>query len=458
MSNNYDYEYAVIGSGAAGHTAALMAGRSGKKVVLIESGLIGGSTTTRDIPYAAALRMSQLYTDSRIGMKMGISSGSLRFNYPTVLNWRANIVKKSILDIRKELAAAKVAYIRGFAHFLGPNKLAIGNKGNLTAKKFLIATGVQPVTTGISGLDEIEYLLPDQVLTMKRLPKVVMVIGGGTTGCEIAEYLAELGVKVLIAELSERILPKEDPEVAEVLSKCFTTKLGVKVITGARVVAVQNDRQAKKVIFMNDGKEKSVRVEKVVLATGSKPAVDIGLENAGVKFDADGIIVNSAMQTSSRCIYAAGDVIASPLKVSSTEKASYEAAVAMANMMNRAKSPVDYRGFIRTTHTTPMVASTGLTEDQCVQRDKKYQQAIVLTRNAPISKTEGHEDGFIKIIANKKESTILGATAVCPHADLIVQEIALAIRAELKLLDIATAPHVATGWGELVKLAARRLT
>lgn len=458
-SNKYDYEYAVIGSGAAGQAAALMAGRSGKKVVLVEAEQLGGATTvTRDLPYGVALEFSQLYTEARQGARMGISSGNLHFNYPTVRNWRAGVVRRSVMEIRKELQAAGVKYAKGFAHFLEPNKLAVGTNGTLTAKKFLIATGAKPITTGISGLDAVKFLTPAQVLDLKKLPKVVMVIGGGASGCEAAEYLAELGVKVLVTELAERILPKEDPEVAEVMTKHFSKNLGIKILPGSRVVAVQNDRRATKVIFMNGGKEKSVRVEAVVLAAGTKPAVDLGLENAGVKYDLNGIKVNDAMQTSARHIYAAGDVAASALKVSSAEKASYEAAVAVANMLNRAKSPVDYRGFARVIHTYPRIASVGLTEDQCIQRDRKYRQAIVLAKEASVSKVDGFEDGFIKMIVAKKDGKILGATAVCPQAELVIQEIVLAMRTDLKLLDIATAPHTTMGWAELVKLVARRLT
>ena len=176
-SNKYDYEYAVIGSGAAGQAAALMAGRSGKKVVLVEAEQLGGATTvTRDLPYGVALEFSQLYTEARQGARMGISSGNLHFNYPTVRNWRAGVVRRSVMEIRKGLQAAGVKYAKGFAHFLEPNKLAVGTNGTLTAKKFLIATGAKPITTGISGLDAVKFLTPAQVLDLKKLPKVVMVI------------------------------------------------------------------------------------------------------------------------------------------------------------------------------------------------------------------------------------------------------------------------------------------
>lgn len=457
MGSKYDFDYLVIGSGAAGRTAALMAGRSGKKVAIAEAKQWGGATLVgRDVPYAAASHFSQLYNASVRGARMGISSANLKFNYPTSLHWQLSAIKSAGGGSKKELEEAGVKCLKGFAHFLEPNKLAIGNNGTVTAKKILIATGAVPITQGITGAETVECLTPEEATRMRKLPKVVMVVGGGASGCEVAEYLAELGVKVLLAELSERIMPKEDMEVAEVLTRQLSKRLGVKVLTGARVVAVQKEKSIVKVVFMSGGRERSVRVEQVVLATGSQPATDLGLENAGVKYGAKGIKVNAAMQTSARHIYAAGDVVATKNEVSSTEKAAYESAVAMANMLNHAKGTVDYRGFVRMTGTFPRVASVGLTEDQCMQRDLKYRQATVLAKETIASAVEGFEDGFMKLIVNR-EGRILGATVVCPRADLVIQEIVLAMRTELKLLDLATAPHVATGWNELVKLAARRL-
>lgn len=457
MPTKYNYDYIIIGSGAAGGTAALMAAQSGKKVALIEAKHWGGcGPNIRDIPYAAASKFSQLYSDAKLGSKFGLSSTNLKYNYPTAIRWRAVAAKRAGAGSKKDFIAAGIDCIPGFAHFIDQSTIAVGNKGELKAKKFIIATGTVPSIGEISGTDQIKCLTPGDVMILPKLPKVALVVGAGASGCEAAEYLAELGVKVILLELSERILPREDTEVAEVIEKRFTKTLGIKVVTSARVSSVQEVGGIKKAIFLKDGREKSIKVEAIVLATGVRPATDLGLENAGVKYSLRGIKVDKSMQTSSRHIYAVGDVAATASNVSSTEKSAYDAAVAISAGINRAKGIADYRGFVRMTNTSPKVASVGLTEDDCIKRALKYKKDFVPLSAIPASNTNDFKDGFIKMIINR-EKKIIGATIVSPDADLAIQEVVLAIRLEAKLLDLATAPHVATSWSELVRLVTRRL-
>jgi|GEM_PF-41912 len=478
----FDYDFVVIGSGAAGGTAALMAAGAGLKTAIVEAKHWGGTNVNRrDIPYAAASFFSQNYKASLEASRFGLNSANLKYNYPSVLNWTQTAARRAGANSKKEFEEAGVKCIEGFAQFIGPNEISVTDHENITAKKFLIATGSTPVDPNITGVKIgegkaetgfVKCMLPEDVLTATRLPKVVMVVGGGATGCEIAEYLAEMGSKVLIAEISERLLPKEDPEVGEVIEKRFSKSLGVKVLVSSRVLAVENGAtevtangrkiNVKKVTFMNGGKERSVKVESVVICTGSKPAVDLGLENAKVKYNQEGIKVSKTMQTSEKHIFAAGDVaiqqkVADRIEVSSTEKASYEAAVATSNVVNRNKGEVDYTGFVRMTGTNPKVAVIGLTEDECQARDLKYRQTLVPLGSISASNTCDFRDGFVKIIISKKEQKIIGATVMAPHADIIISELVLAMKTELKILDFASVPRVATSWSEAVHLAARRL-
>lgn len=458
MATKYNYDYIIIGSGPAGGTAALMAARAKKKVALIEAKYWGGcSANYRDIPYAAASKFSQLYSEAKLGTKFGLSSVNLKYNYPTAIRWRAIAAKRAGAGNKKEFEAAGIDCIHGFAHFIDQNTIAVGNRGELKAKKFIIATGTVPDNGGVSYADPAECLTPSDVMVLPKLPKVVLIVGAGASGCEAAEYLAELGAKVILLELADRILPREDAEVAEVLGKRFAKTLGIKVITGARATSVQSEKKIKKVIFLKDGREKSVKVEAVVLATGVKPATDLGLENAKVKYTNSGIKVDKSMQTSSRHIFAIGDVAATSTNISSTEKAAYDAAVAISAGVNRAKGIADYRGFVRMTDTYPKVACVGLNEDDCIRRAIKYKKDLVPLSAIPASNVNDFKDGFLKMIINR-EKKIIGATIVCPNADLVVQELVLAMRLETKLLDLATTPHIATSWSELIKIAARRLS
>lgn len=452
--SRFDYQYVVIGSGAAGSAAALMAAGLGAHTAIVETDRWGGTTLNyRDIPYAAALGFAQRYAEAVAGSRFGMSSANLRFNYPTVLNWQAAAVRRAGGGNRKVFENAGIDCYHGFAQFISSHEIAVGDK-QISSEKFLIATGTNVGINGITGIDTVSCWSPNTALRMAKLPRVMMVIGGGSTGCEIAEYFAALGVEVLIAEAQDRILPREDPEASEVIEKHLKDRFGVKVLTDSRVVALQRDNEGQQVIFVRGSQEKSVRVEAIVLATTTEPSTDIGLENAGVKYSYRGIQVDQNLRTTNRHIWAAGDVIGGE---SSTEKATYEGKLATLNAISNAGNIVNYTGFIRMTDTLPKVAKVGLNEIECAQLKEKQKSALVPLEAISAANTNDFRAGFVKLTINAK-SQVLGATVVSPDADLVIQEIALALRAGMQASELAGTPHAATGWAEAVRMAARELS
>lgn len=451
--SRFDYQYVVIGSGAAGSAAALMAAGLGAHTAIVEADRWGGTTLNyRDIPYAAALGFAQRYAEAVAGSRFGMSSANLRYNYPTVLNWQAAAVRRAGGGNRKVFENAGIDCYHGFAQFISSHEIAVGDK-QISSERFLIATGTNIAINGITGIDTVSCWSPDTALRMAKLPSVMMVIGGGSTGCEIAEYFAALGVEVLIAEAQDRILPREDPEASEVIEKHLKDRFGVKVLTGSRVVALQRDNDGQQVIFVRGSQEKSVRVEAIVLATTTEPSTDIGLENAGVKYSYRGIQVDQNLRTTNRHIWAAGDVIGGE---SSTEKATYEGKLATLNAISNAGNIVNYTGFVRMTDTLPKVAKVGLNEIECAQLKEKQKSALVPLEAISAANTNDFRAGFVKLTINSKNQ-VLGATVVSPDADLVIQEIALALRAGMQASELAGTPHVATGWAEAVRMAAREL-
>ncbi|MBQ6394678.1 NAD(P)/FAD-dependent oxidoreductase [Candidatus Saccharibacteria bacterium] len=453
MGKNFDFDYIVIGSGTAGSAAALMAAGAGLSVALIEANQWGGSELcSRNIPYKAALHFSHEYAQALKDVKMGLSSANLRYNYPTYLGWRFSVTKKCGAGNKKRFEDAGITCIKGFAHFVGPNTVAVDNK-QFTGRKFLIATGSILAKTNIAGAGTETCLTPSNILNLKRLPKVAMVVGAGATGCEIANYLAELGVKVLLAESKKRVLPKEDTEVGQLMGEYFEKKVGIKVLTGAKVIAIEQEKTAKKVIFAHEQQEKAVRVEAVVLATGAAPATDLGLENADVKYDKDGILVDRTLVTTNKSVLAAGDVLGGE---SSAEKASYQAAIATSNIINRNKGAAEKRHYVRVVDTLPQVACIGMTEEDCKKKKIKYLSAITPISQLATANITGLPVGFVKMLADR-DGKILGAAIVSPQADIVIQEIVLAMKAGLKPLDIASTPHAAGTWAEAVRLTARKI-
>lgn len=454
MSRKYDYDYVVIGSGAAGSAAAFSAAGLGVRTAIVESDKWGGSTLNyRDVAYAAAMNFAERYSSAVYGSRFGMSSSTLRYNYPTVLNWQATAVRRAGGGNHKVFENAGIDCYHGYATFISPHEIVVED-AQISAEKFLIATGSNLVPRGIAGVDTVSCWTPDTVLRMPKLPKNMLIIGGGSTGCEIAEYFGALGVQVLVAEADERLLPKEDPEVSVVIEDFLSKRFQVEILTNSRVVALEQDLKGKQVIFVRDGQEKSVRVEAIVFAVAPEPATDLGLENANVKYGYTGIKVDKGLKTSCSHIWAAGDVIGGE---SSTEKAAYEAKLATANALKKAGSLVNYTGFVRMTNTFPQVAKAGYNEVELGPEAEKRKVSIIPIDTVSAANTSDFRDGFVKMSADTK-GQIIGTTIVAPHADLMIQEVSLCIRTGMRVAEIAASPHVATSWNEAIRIAARELS
>ena len=451
MGRKYEYDYVVIGSGPAGTAAALRLAESRKKIAIVEGRFFGGSNlNTRDIPYGVALDFSHYY--NRGYSYPELSSQDIHFNFPTIVARQLKTVIESGGNNKDIFESKKITCIKGYANFLDKHTVAVGDK-KVTSECFILATGAKLKTLEISGVNEVAHLTPETAIRLKRLPKVVAVVGAGSAGVEIAEYYAELGAKVILIETAGRILPREDVEVGETLSNYLSQKLGVTILTNSRVVAIEEDQISKRVIFRIGNSEKMVRVESIVLATGSQPRLDYGLENAGVRYKNAGIIVDKYFQTSAKNIYAVGDCIGGE---SSTDRALMQGATLASNLIDKSKTLVNYQGLVRTTKTMPEVAVVGLDEDDLLMRDRKYKKAVIGLDKIPASKIYSFNYGFVKLIASKSNK-LIGAVVVAPDAELMISELALAVRHNLSILELASVPHSKNSFNYAIKLAAKEL-
>lgn len=452
MNKRFDYEYIVIGGGTAGISAAIQLADAGRKVALVEQEKWGGGGLTYDLPKKILTRVAHRYAEAVAESRMGISSANLRYNYPTIQHFKDKIVAKKATT-RKDLENRGITCIRGKAHFVGEYDVAIEGQGQISASKFLVATGAILNTAGITGVDTVKYLTPRDALELEKPPKAVLIVGGGPSGCETAQYFAELGAKVVIVEQEERLLPAMDEEAGRVVEQYLSRRLGVKVFTQTKVVALERDKVSKRVVFSRGGQEKTLRVETIVIATGAVPNTDLGLKNAGVKFKESGIITDKTLQTSARNIWAAGDV----LEPSSIERIKYTADVAVLNMLGKGgRTFVNYDGYIEVVDTYPQVASVGATEDELRKKSRRFKKVVMPLSATLASETEDFRIGFVKIMADS-QGKVLGASIVAPYAVDILQELALAIRHDLPLLQIASTPHVNSEWSNIVKIAAKKL-
>ncbi len=455
MGRKFDYDLIVIGSGPAGTSAALVAAKAGQKVAIIEAGKWGGSSlNSTDIPAQAAFQFSHLLQEAKRGSRFGISSSSLRYNYPTVQNWKHLATRRAGAGSKKIFESAKIACFSGFASFLSPYEVAVKDL-ILSAPKFVVATGAKLEYGDISGVESATCYTPSDALSLPRPPKSVFIVGAGPTGVELANYFAELGTQVMIGELEGGILPHEDREVGRILTQYFETTFRMKILTNTRIVAVQKSNKPgmQRIIFRRGGQEKYAESTAIVLATGSKPVTNLSLENAGVNYDEDGIYVDDYLRTNSKHIYAAGDCIGED---SSVERASYEGMLAATNLIGRHRLARNYDGFVRITNTNPSVATAGLTENECSLKRIKIKKSVVPLSSVSSANTTDFRFGFVKILIDSK-SRIIGATIVCPHAELMIGELNLAIKNKLLISQLANLSHVSASWSELIHISAHNL-
>ncbi|NCQ54395.1 hypothetical protein COV88_03635 [Candidatus Saccharibacteria bacterium CG11_big_fil_rev_8_21_14_0_20_41_19] len=451
----FDYDLIVIGSGAGGSAAATIAAREGKRVAIIESDTFGGdSPNWSDIPTKALLHAANLFDEARHGARFGLRTATIGYNYPSLRTWKELAVKRTGAGgNRNYYENMGIDALSGTAHFLSPNEISV-NRRHLSSNHFLIATGTKWAIPDIHGLDTITCLTPRTILETIRPPKSLMIIGGGDTGVEIAQMMAIFGTKVYIAEKAGRLLPHHDNEVGELMERVLSEQKGVTTLTHSRVVSVEKEGLGKRVIISRAGTEKTIRVDEVLIAAGRVPNVDMGLENAGIKFSAKGIDVNEYLQTNVKHIFAAGDVLGNN---SHTHTALMESHVVANNILHRNKITPDYTATPEVIFTNPGIATVGLNEDDCVKRDLPINKAIAPLNIIARSNTSDFRDGFVKIITDKK-GVIIGATVVAPHAAEIIHELTLAVKFYLTAHDLASTPHAFLSWSEAVRVAAGKLS
>lgn len=451
----YDFDLIVIGSGAGGSAAATIAARDGKKVAIVEADTFGGTSPNwGDVPIKALLHAAQLYDEARNGARFGLRSSALGYNYPSLRTWKDLAVKRTGAGgNRRYYETEGITTLHGSAHFLSPHEISV-NRHQYSAASFLIATGADWLLPDIQGIEDIEVASPRTILEVMRPPKSLYIIGGGTIGVELAQLLAIFGTKVYIADVASRLLPSYDSEAGELLEKLLHTQKGVTVLTQTRTLSIEKENIASRITYTRGGVEHSLRVDEVLIAAGRIPNVDIGLENADISYSSKGIEVNDTLQTSTKHIYAAGDVLG---RNGTTHTALLESRVAANNMLSKNKLIPDYTATPRIVFTHPGIASVGLTEDDCLRRDLNIKKAVAPLNIIARSNTSDFRDGFVKIITDKK-GVILGATIMAPHAGELIHELALAIKYGLTAKQVAATPHAFLTWSEAIRVAAAKLS
>lgn len=449
----YDYDLIVIGGGAAGLVSAVGAVGLGAKVALIEKNKLGGDCTWYGcIPSKALLHCAAAYSQSRRLDKLGIKvSEDIIYDTKGVMAHVREVVDKISTHHPPEVFAKKgIKVLFGSPKFLDQNTVEL-NDEKLRAKRFIIATGSHPLVPKVEGLDTVDYLTNENIFNLDELPSTIAVLGGGPIGIELAQALLKLGVKVTIIEMLDRLLVREDQEVAEVLVNSLLDE-GAKILTGQKAVKFSKNGNLTSVSLEdNSGKRTIVEAERVLVAVGRAANVaGLDLKQAGVKYDVKGIKTTNTLQTTAKNIYACGDIVG-PYQFS--HMAEYQAIIAIGNALFPFKRRLDYTAVPWCTFTSPELAHLGLTEEEAKQQNK----GIVVYRSNynenDRAVTDLAEKGFAKVICDKK-GRILGAHIVGQGAGELIHEYVLAKSAKLHIGKISSAIHIYPTLSQTVKKTA----
>ena len=442
MSNGkaqFDFDVAIIGGGSGGYAAARTAAGEGLKTVVIEGGAeVGGLCILRGcMPTKALLYAAEVMHLASHPETWGIRTEGATFDFAKVMA-RKDALIKDFADYRaQQLAGGKFKFIRANARFLDAHTVELSTGEKVAAKHFVLATGSRVAPSPLPQLDELGYLTSDDALTLKRLPKSLLLLGGGPIACEFAQFFARFGVKVTIIQRSAQLLTASDADAAGALEKVFQRE-GITLFTGTKLLDARRLGGLKEVAFEQGGKTLRVQAEEILFALGRVPNVaSLALENAGVQTEHGRITTNARMQTTAPHIYAAGDCTGRHEIVHIAIQQGETAAFNIAGQPRQ----MDYRLLVEVVFTEPQLAIAGLTEKSAAARGILYLAASYPFNDHGKSLIMDAKDGFVKLLADPKTGEILGGACVGPVGGELIHEIVVAMAGHMTVHQFAVIPH-----------------
>ena len=429
---SYEYDVAVIGGGPAGYTAAIRASQVGAEVILFEREMLGGLCLSAGcVPSKAYLKAAEILNTVNSAQFYGISGGdNAVVDLQRTLLYKNNIISKLTSNIARQLRACGVRVEAGEARLQSAHEIHCRGR-NYTASKVILCGGTRPGYPDITGLSHPGVCTPNDVFRMAEVPARMLILGGGSAGCEIASTFAAFGSNVMLVEPHTRILPDMDAQVAEAIENALTGA-GVKVHAGIGVREIA-DRDGYPFIITERG---GVLCDKVVITTERRTDTSfLGSLTNAIAFRNDVVLVNEYLETSVPGIFAAGDITGLCPK---THAAYTMAECAVTNALG-GKKPLDLNAIPLVVHTIPQAASVGLSEGRA--RDQYGGELLIgycaLADNTRAMLT-GVRDGFVKVLAGKRYGEIYGVHIVGADAAEMIAEPAALIRMEVTLYEAAS--------------------
>ena len=452
------FQAVVIGGGPGGYVCAIRLAQLGFKTACIESrGSLGGTCLNVGcIPSKSLLNLSEEFYKVKHLSNKGIEIGEIKLNLQKMMKSKDKAVTVLTKGVEFLLKKNKVTYFKGIGSFKSKNEISINDDNNketlIHADKVIIATGSVPASLPGIEFDEKVIVSSTGALAFEKVPKKMIVVGGGYIGLEMGSVWSRLGTDVHVVEFLDHITPGMDKEISNEFMKILK-KQGINFHMQRKVEKIiKNNAGAIVSTTDKDGKQKNLECDKVLISVGRKPNTSgLNLEKVGIELDEKKRVkTNKDFQTNLNNIYAIGDVISGPMLAHKAE----DEGIAVAEIIAGQSGHVNYDTIPGVVYTTPEVASIGKTEEQLIEKNIKYKIGKFSFMANSRAKAIDDTEGFVKILADQKTDKVLGAHLIGPHAGELIGEIGVAMEFGASSEDIARTCHAHPTFSEAVKEAA----
>ena len=458
MTDNFDYDLLIIGSGPGGYVAAIRAAQLGLKTGCIESRETLGGTCLNVgcIPSKAMLHASELYHEAHSGAleKFGIKLSGAKLDLKQMHAEKSKAVKELTGGISMLFKKNKVDWIEGRGSFEDAHRVKVGDK-SYSAKNILIATGSSVMPLPGVEVDNDKHVVVDSTgaLELPKVPGHMVVIGGGVIGLELGSVWLRLGAKVTVVEYLDQILPGMDGDIRKDANRMFK-KQGFDIRTGTKVTgcSVKGKKATLTMEPAKGGDSETLEADVVLVAIGRKPNIDgLDLDKSGVETNERGQIeVGHDFQTDVAGIYAIGDVTPGPMLAHKAE----DEGIAAAEFIAGQQGIVNHDLIPGVVYTYPEIANIGKTEEEVKESGVEYKVGKFVFAANSRAKTNRDTEGYVKIIADAKTDRVLGAHIISSLAGTLIAQVTQAMEFGATSEDIAYTCHAHPTHSEAIKEAA----
>ncbi len=456
-----DFDLVILGSGSTAFAAAIRAANLGKTAAMIESRTLGGTCVNRGcLPSKNLIEAARIFWESLNPRYPGLRPADVRLDFAELVRQKDALVDEYRGKKYQSILDDRIKVFEGHARFVGDHAVSVDGRV-LEAGRFVVATGTRPAVPPIDGLDGVPYLTSDLLTSgedheLTELPRSLVVVGGGYIALELGQMFRRFGVEVTVLEQSERLLPREEPEVGPTVAAVLADE-GVEFLLHAQARAVRRAGDGVTIVADVAGRRRELSAERLLVATGRRPNTDdIGLEKAGVRTDGAGwIVVEPSLRTSASHVYAAGDVIGAHTDSQlATPVGAHDGGIAAENALTGAGRTVDHRVVPRTIFTEPQVSRVGLTEAEAIARGHECRGRTVSMAHVPRAGAVRDPRGLVKMVVAVDAEEVLGVTMVGRDAGEVIHEAAMGLRLGATARDFADLLHVYPTMAEALKIVA----